>query len=92
MISNPGKVVTRTSIDFDGRIEMMVLSEVEVSQIAWRELLSGAESMAEDWLDEDGEFTEEDGDRIFQRMMSFIIQLQKMSVTPTLAQLGLFYE
>lgn len=44
---------------------MMILSDNEVTQIAWHELLNGAASWVEDWIDEDGEFTEEDAERVF---------------------------
>lgn len=56
---------------------MIFLSDEEVDKIAWREVLTGAESSAEDWIDEDGEFSYEDGDRIFERQMEIIRTLRE---------------
>lgn len=42
----------------------MILSDREVFERAWDQLLYDAESMWEDWIDEDGEFTEEDFRRV----------------------------
>lgn len=55
---------------------MMILSDNEVVTAAWGKLLSGAESVAEDWIDEDGEFTEEDGERVFQMQFQLLRQLK----------------
>lgn len=57
---------------------MMLLSDNDVTAIAWKILLNGAESMAEDWIDEEGEFTDEDGDRIFQKQFEFISKLREV--------------
>jgi len=42
----------------------MILSDREVFERAWDQLLYDAEAMWEDWIDEDGEFTEEDFQRV----------------------------
>lgn len=53
-----------------------MLSDEEVTQIAYRTLLTGAESYAEDWIDEEGEYSEEDGDRIFNKLFQLLGELK----------------
>lgn len=52
------------------------LSDDEINHVAWSQLLDGAESFAEDWIDEEGEFTEEEADRIFDRMFEILDELR----------------
>jgi len=46
----------------------MVLSDWEIARIAWRLLLKGADSFAEDWFDEDGAFSPDDENAVYETM------------------------
>ena len=55
---------------------LAMLSDDEITDIAYEQLLRGAESYAEDWMDEDGQYTEQDGDKIFDRMFELLRELR----------------
>lgn len=56
---------------------MEILTDSEVNRVAWREIINGARSFIEDWIDEEGEFTEADGDRIFDRALDIVKEMEK---------------
>ena len=55
----------------------MVLSDNEIQRIAWRLVLDGAESYAEDWFDEEGEFDSDDETAIIDTMFRIIDYLRE---------------
>lgn len=59
---------------------MIQLSNQEVDDIAWKQVLFAAEASFEDWWDEEGLFTEEDADRIYDRGLAFIKILQDLDI------------
>lgn len=60
---------------------MMLMSLNEIRRASWNILMDVAESSVEDWIDEDGDFTEEDADRIYQQMMLYIRMLRDAEIT-----------
>jgi hypothetical protein len=57
-----------------------MLSDDEVTQIAYEEIFKGAESILEDWIDESGDYSEEDFDRIFARSFELLKELREKYV------------
>ncbi len=55
---------------------VQILSDSEVSRAAWQLIVEGAESYWEDWIDEDGNFTDEDADRVYERAGDYIALLK----------------
>ena len=60
-----------------------MLSDEEITDIAYETLLNGAESYAEDWMDEEGEYSSEDADKIFERMFQLLEELRGKYVYAT---------
>lgn len=57
-----------------------ILSEREVMAIAWDEVLEGAQSYMDDWIDEEGDFTEEDLQRVIdaaQRIIDYLTLVRR---------------
>src|SRR5690606_34146939 len=61
--------------------KMMLMSLNEIRRASWNILMDVAESSVENWIDEDGDFTEEDADRIYQQMMLYIRMLRDAEIT-----------
>lgn len=53
-----------------------MLSDEQITEEAYDILFKGAESYAEDWMDEDGEYSQEDADKIFTRMFELLNELR----------------
>ncbi len=54
-----------------------MLTPEQIDSIAYELLFNGAESYMEDWLDEDGEYSREDYERIFSRSFELLNQLRE---------------
>ena len=54
-----------------------MLSDEQITEEAYENLFRGAESYAEDWMDEMGDYTEEDADKIFERMFELLKELRE---------------
>jgi hypothetical protein len=52
------------------------VTEEEITQAAWKELLSGAESALDDWVDEEGQYGD-DYMKIFQRQRDLLRELKQ---------------
>jgi hypothetical protein len=59
---------------------MSLVTPEEITDEAYDILFRGAESYAEDWMDEDGEYSEEDADKIFERMFELLRELREKYV------------
>jgi hypothetical protein len=57
-----------------------MLSDEQITEEAYDILFKGAESYAEDWIDEEGEYSEEDADKIFTRMFQLLNELREKYV------------
>lgn len=51
--------------------------DTQITSIAYRLLFDGAESHFEDWIDEEGEFSREDYEKIFKRGFELLAQLRE---------------
>lgn len=49
----------------------------EIRAEAWKIMLSGAEGHSEDWIDENDDYSEEDGELIFRAQMDMVYALRK---------------
>jgi hypothetical protein len=54
------------------------LTDNQVTEIAYREIFDSAESMLEDWMDEDGQYSEEDFERIFEKSFELLNKLREI--------------
>lgn len=52
------------------------MSEEEIIKAAWRELLSGAESALDDWIDEEGEYGAY-ADKVYNRQRALLADLKR---------------
>lgn len=53
------------------------MTEEEIREQAWREVLIGAESYATDWIDEEGEYSKEDAKAIRAQQFVIIKELER---------------
>jgi hypothetical protein len=54
------------------------MTDDEILEHAWRIVWEGAEGYCEDWIDEGGEYSEEDGETIFRVMGDMIYKMRQM--------------
>lgn len=52
------------------------MTEEEIIRAAWRELLSGAESALDDWVDEEGEYGAY-ADKVYNRQRALLADLKR---------------
>jgi hypothetical protein len=53
------------------------LTETEVRALAYEQIFNSAESVLEDWLDEDGEYSHKDYQRIFDKSFELLNELRE---------------
>lgn len=69
---------TRTVSCYEaGCLEAEPLTDEEITQEAWRQVLAGAQSSHENWIDEDGEYTESDFRKIYKKGFDIIRELEQ---------------
>jgi hypothetical protein len=67
-----------------------ILSDRDVLTAAFDDFINGAESYAEDWIDEEGDFTDEDADRVFDAQMLYVKLFRGFRQTMIQAMLDIF--
>lgn len=53
------------------------LTDAEVTALAYEQIFNSAESVLEDWIDEEGEYSHKDYQKIFDRSFELLDELRK---------------
>ncbi len=53
------------------------LTDEEITQLAYEEIFNSAQSMLEDWIDEDGQYSPEDFEKIYSRSFELLKELKE---------------
>jgi hypothetical protein len=74
------KTVTVVPCNWTGCNVKEVLTDEEISIIAYEKIFQSARSLIEDWIDEDGDYSQEDFVKILKKCFELIRELEEKYV------------